>query len=60
MRMMLPAFILLWLGGIGLLGIFLNDRDLSTNRLSINMDKDGKHISAKSTNNKYDQGIASK
>jgi len=33
MRMMLPAFILLWLGGIGLLGIFLNDSHLSTSNL---------------------------
>ncbi len=32
MRMMLPAFILLWLGGIGLLGIFLNDNYLSTSK----------------------------
>jgi hypothetical protein len=33
MRMMLPAFILLWLGGIGLLGIFLNGSYLSTSKL---------------------------
>jgi hypothetical protein len=33
MRMMLPAFILLWLGGIGLLGIFLNGSNLSTTNL---------------------------
>ncbi|MGB6420600.1 MAG: hypothetical protein WBF05_02045, partial [Anaerolineales bacterium] len=33
MRMMLPAFILLWLGGIGLLGIFLNGSHLSTSKL---------------------------
>ncbi len=33
MRMMLPAFILLWLGGIELLGIFLNDSYLSTSKL---------------------------
>jgi len=33
MRMMLPAFILLWLGGIGLLGIFLNGSNQSTSNL---------------------------
>jgi len=32
MRMMLPAFILLWLGGIGLLGIFLNGSYPSTSK----------------------------
>jgi hypothetical protein len=32
MRMMLPAFILLWLGGMGLLSIFLNSSRLSTSK----------------------------